>query len=152
MKSIFFSRKKGFTLIELVVVIVVLAIIAAIGVPQFVTLGTEARTATVNGIKGAVLGAVVLSRAKYRVSGETSPISMDGVSVEVTSDGMPCATSAGIGEALFSIDGFVLGTPSGTNCNGNKTITIRPEDESTNSNCQVLYRENGTATVTTTGC
>ncbi len=151
MKMTIFSKSSGFTLIELVVVIVVLAIVAAIGVPQFVTLGSEARTASVNGMRGAINGAVLLARAKYRVSGQSSPISMDGTSVDVTLKGVPCADSDGIGSALFSIDGFSLGTTTGTACDGSATVAIQPDDGGS-ATCQVLFSETGSATVTTSGC
>lgn len=151
MKIQFFSRKKGFTLIELVVVILVLAIIASIGIPQFINIRSEARTATVDGMRGAINGAVLLARAKHRVSGQTSPVSMDGTSVDVTSNGVPCASAAGIGAALFAADGFTLGSTTGTACDGSATVTYQPNDGG-GSTCQVLFDEAGTATVTTTGC
>lgn len=151
MKIQFFSRKQGFTLIELVVVILVLAIIASIGIPQFISVKSEARTATVEGMRGAINGAVLLARAKHRISGQSSPVSMDGTSVDVTSSGIPCANSAGIGSALFAADGFTLGTTTGTACDGSATVTYQPSDGGS-ATCQVLFNENGSATVTTTGC
>ena len=54
-------NQKGFTLIELVLVIVVLGILAAVAVPRFITLTTAARTASVNGMAGAVRSAVSLA-------------------------------------------------------------------------------------------
>lgn len=50
----------GFTLIELVVVIVVLGILAAVAVPQYVNLAGTARTAVVDGTEGALVSAAAL--------------------------------------------------------------------------------------------
>lgn len=48
------NKVKGFTLIELVIVIAVLGILAAIAIPKFVDLSSDALTASKNGMSGAV--------------------------------------------------------------------------------------------------
>ena len=48
------KRSAGFTLIELIIVIVILGILAVTAAPKFINLQGDARTSTVNGLKGAV--------------------------------------------------------------------------------------------------
>lgn len=147
-----FKKKQGFTLIELVVVILILAIMAAIGVSRFVSVGTEARRATVDGMRGALHSAVLLARAKYKAAGSSgTTVNMDGTVVDVNSSGVPCAGDDGIVAALFTQDGFGA-TTTGTACSGTATTAFRPT-EGGSATCQVSYSEaNGSATVTSSGC
>jgi prepilin-type N-terminal cleavage/methylation domain-containing protein len=65
-------RNRGFTLIELVMVIVILGILAATAVPKFTDLSKEARVAALEGMKGAVQSGVKLIYAKALIEGKTS--------------------------------------------------------------------------------
>jgi MSHA pilin protein MshA len=60
------SKQKGFTLIELVIVIAVLGILAAIAVPKFVALQDDALVAAKKGMSGAVKSAHAVAIAKER--------------------------------------------------------------------------------------
>lgn len=58
------SKQSGFTLIELVVVIIVLGILSAAVAPKFINLSSDARISTLQGMKGAVSTATLLSYSK----------------------------------------------------------------------------------------
>ncbi len=60
---------KGFTLIELVMVIVVLAILAAVAIPRFIDLQSDARVATAKGIGGAIAGASNILHSQFLLKG-----------------------------------------------------------------------------------
>jgi prepilin-type N-terminal cleavage/methylation domain-containing protein len=56
-------RQTGFTLIELVMVIVLIGVLAAVAIPKFVDLGSDARTAAVAGVAGGLSSAASINYA-----------------------------------------------------------------------------------------
>ncbi|CAM3467529.1 pilus assembly FimT family protein [Shewanella violacea] len=63
-------KQQGFTLIELVVVIIILGILAVTAAPKFINLQGDARLSTLNGFKGALQGANSLVYSKAALGGD----------------------------------------------------------------------------------
>ena len=70
--------KKGFTLIELVVVIVVLGIIAVTAAPRFLGVQDDAKKSTYLSLKGSFRSAVELFHGKWLIDGEPDPNISEG--------------------------------------------------------------------------
>jgi len=63
------KRQQGFTLIELVVVIIILGILAVTAAPKFINLQSDARASAIQGLKGAIQGANSLVYSKAALLG-----------------------------------------------------------------------------------
>jgi MSHA pilin protein MshA len=62
-------KQSGFTLIELVLVIVILAILSAVAVPKFLSVRSDAQQSAMEGLKGALESASTLVNAKAEIEG-----------------------------------------------------------------------------------
>ena len=117
------NKQTGFTLIELVMVIVILGVLAAVAMPKFVDLGSDARSAAAQGVAGALASASAMNYATRKVNGAS---------------GAPVANCTDVGPLLLSgMAGY--------------TITGLAAPADTTVNCTVTHTSGAAATFPATG-
>ncbi|PAU76370.1 hypothetical protein CK501_16190 [Halovibrio salipaludis] len=128
-------QQQGFTLIELVIVIVILGILSAFALPRFADLGGDAREATRDGIVGAMKSASSIAHSKCltssdcEASADESTVSLENQTIQMVY-GYPDSIADGIGQAA-QID-----APTASAGTSGGTITYNVDDS---ADCQITY-------------
>lgn len=150
-----FNKQAGFTLIELIMVIVILGVLSAFALPRFADLGGNARTASINGLAGSVKAAANIAHAQALASGTAAnaSVTLEGQAITMANF-YPTADAAGITlAAQVSAGGtgdYSLGAPA-------SGIRYELAGGSDSATCSVLYvaaAANATPTITAivSGC
>ncbi len=99
------KRQGGFTLIELVVVIVILGILAVTAAPRFLNLQDDARKSSLQGLKGAIDGAAGIVYGKAAIEGVESLTGVQTLQDGITTlFGYPTADESGIVKSVVGLD------------------------------------------------
>jgi len=147
MNSMTSRKQKGFTLVELVMVIVILGVLAAFALPRFADLSGDASKAAVSGAQGAVKSASGIAHATWLAGGGSGDVTLEGETITMVGgypqaggtltdpsveDKNGIAAAAQLTTADFTLKAYGL--------NATSTLTV------SNGTCQFDYTESDGAT------
>ncbi len=148
--------QQGFTMIELIMVIVILGILAAFALPRFADLGSQARIATLNGALSSMRAASAIAHSAQLAAGASgaTSVTLEGVAITMV-DGYPTANAGGINAASQLSSEF---STTGGGATAGSVLTVRVASAPTVANCSFTYTAATSpaapifSATTTTGC
>jgi MSHA pilin protein MshA len=146
------TKPNGFTLIELVVVIIILGVLAVVAAPKFISLKSDAYASSMQGVAAAISSGKTMVYSACVIStscDETAPagsgnslgnsIIVQGQSITLAY-GYPRHTAAGIARMINIINGVDFEITTYTS-SGRTGLRIRPDADYDANKCEIRYSQ-----------
>lgn len=126
------KKQNGFTLIELIMVIVILGVLSAFALPRFADFGQQARVASLNALAGAIRSAANIAHAQQLANSGAlgAVVNLEGLDITMV-NGYPTADADGITAAAQVAGDYAISTGGAAQTN---TIVYTLQ-----AGCEVTY-------------